>query len=233
MESAGGLGWSTSAVIPALNEESSIGAVLGAIPRDLVREIIVVDGRSRDRTAAIAAACGATVLDEPERGYGRACARGAAHAKTDLVVFLDADGAADPGQIRRLIEPIAQDRADLVLGSRLAGPIAPRAMPAHQRMGNRLSASLIGILYGRRLTDLSPFRAVRRLPLAGLNLQDATYGWPTEMIVKALRAGWRVTEVPVACHPRIGGRSKIGGTARGSVLAAWHILSTIVRQARA
>ena len=223
---------SATAVIPALDEERSIGAVLDAIPEDLVHEVIVVDGGSRDGTAAVAAAHGARVLVEHRPGYGRACALGAAEARSDVVVFLDADGAADPGEIAALLAPIAQCGADLVLGSRLADPGAAGAIPWHQRVGNRLSARLIRLLYGQALTDLGPFRAVRRARLAEMTLDDLTYGWPTEMIVKAVRAGWRIAEVPVSCHPRTSGRSKISGTVRGTVLASLHIMCTIARNVR-
>jgi glycosyltransferase involved in cell wall biosynthesis len=207
--------------------------VLQAIPRDLVSEVIVVDGGSADRTAAVAAACGATVVRESRRGYGRACALGAAAAHSEALVFLDADGAADPREIAALLAPIARDEADLVLGSRLAGTMAAGAMPWHQRVGNRLSSRLIRLLYGLPVTDLGPFRAVRRELLATMTLDDLTYGWPTELIVKAARAQWRITEVPVGCHARTGGRSKISGTVRGTVLATSHILWTIARHARA
>ena len=221
-----------TSVIPALNEATSLGLVLEAIPRDLVGEIIVVDGGSLDDTAGVATAHGATVVHEPRRGYGRACAAGADLALGEVVVFLDADGAVDPVEIGRLLAPIACGSADLVLGSRLAGTIAQGAMPWHQRIGNRLCARLIGLIYGVPLTDLGPFRAVRRKRLQAMSLENMTYGWPTEMIVKAARAGWRIAEVPVSCRRRLGGHSKISGTIRGSTLATCHILSTIARHAR-
>ena len=232
MTSTGLCRFSATAIIPALNEERSIGAVLRAIPRDVVAEIIVVDGGSADGTAAVAATHGATVVRECRRGYGRACALGAVAAHGEALVFLDADGAADPRDIPGLLAPIARDEADLVLGSRLAGGMAAGAMPWHQRVGNRLSARLIQLLYGLPITDLGPFRAVRRGLLSRMALVDSTYGWPTEMIVKAVRAQWRITEVPVTCRPRTGGRSKISGTVRGTSLATVHILWTIARHAR-
>ncbi len=222
---------SATAVIPALEEAGSIGAVLDAIPRDLISEVIVVDGASADNTAAIARARGAVVVVEPRRGYGRACAVGAARAHGDVVVFLDADGAANPCEIEVLLAPIARADADMVLGSRLAGSIAPGAMPWHQRFGNRLCAMLIRMLYRQSLTDLAPFRAVRRARLNELTIEDLGYGWPTEMIVKAARAGWRIVEVPVRCEARTAGRSKISGTARYTALAAFHIFRTILGQA--
>jgi glycosyltransferase involved in cell wall biosynthesis len=223
---------SVSVVIPALNEEESIGQVLAAIPRDEVEEIIVVDGGSTDDTATIARAADARVIREPRRGYGRACAAGMASASGDIVLFLDADGAYDPGQIPELLAPILAGEADVALGSRLIGKMAPDAMPWHQRFGNRLAAQLIRWLYGLPLTDLSPFRAIRRESLLALGMKEVTYGWPTEMIVKAALRGWRIVEVAVRCRPRSGGRSKISGTVRGTVLAAYHILRTIFRYAK-
>ena len=218
-------------VIPALNEAESIGQMLAALPAGAADEVIVVDAGSTDSTAAIAKAAGARVVHEPRRGYGRACAAGAVAAQGDIVLFADADGADDPVQIPDLLAPLVAGQADLVLGSRLAGEIAPGAMPWHQRLGNRLAAWLVLRLYGLPLTDLSPFRAVCREMLLGLGMEEMTYGWPTEMIVKAARRGWRVVEVPVRYRSRLGGRSKISGTVRGTFLATYHILRTIFRHA--
>ncbi|UCC61739.1 MAG: glycosyltransferase family 2 protein [Anaerolineae bacterium] len=218
---------SVTVIIPALNEEESIGQVLAALPSGVTDEIIVVDGGSSDGTAAIGRAGGARIIHESRRGYGRACAAGVAAARGDVVLFLDADGADDPEQIPDLLAPILAGWADMVLGSRLAGEIAPGAMPWHQRFGNRLAAWLIRHLYGLPLTDLSPFRAVNRELLLGLGMEEMTYGWPTEMIVKAARQKWRIVETPVRYRPRLGGRSKISGTVRGTVLATYHILWTI------
>jgi glycosyltransferase involved in cell wall biosynthesis len=223
---------SVSVIIPAWNEAESIGAVLAEIPRGFVSEIIVIDGGSTDGTPEIAASGGARVLSEPQRGYGRACATGAAAAQGDILVFLDADGADEPHLLPDLIAPIQSNTADLVLGSRLAGFIQPGAMPWHQRGGNWLSAGLIHRLYGPRLTDLSPFRAVRKAMLDDLDMQEMTYGWPTEMIVKAARRKWRLVEVPVGYRPRLGGQSKISGTVRGSILATYFILKVIARYAK-
>ena len=222
---------SVSVVIPALNEEASIAVVLAAIPLAVVDEIIVVDGGSSDRTVEIAQAGGARVICEPRRGYGRACAAGVAAAEGDVIVFLDADGADDPMQIPELLAPILAGRADMVLGSRLAGEMASDAMPRHQRFGNWLSAWLIRHLYGLPITDLAPFRAVDREKLLSLGMSEMTYGWPTEMIVKAARRGWRVVELPARYRPRLGGRSKISGTLKGTLLATYYILWTIFRYA--
>jgi glycosyltransferase involved in cell wall biosynthesis len=222
---------SVAVIIPALNEEASIGRVLAAIPTGVADEVIVVDGGSSDDTVAIAQSGGARVIGELLRGYGRACAAGVAAAHGDIVVFLDADGADDPSHMPDLVAPIGTGQAHLVLGSRLAGEVGAGAMPRHQRFGNRLAAWLIRRLYGLSLTDLSPFRAVGREQLLRLDMQEMTYGWPTEMIVKAARQGWRVMETPVRYRSRLGGRSKISGTVRGAVLAAYHILRTIFRYA--
>lgn len=216
-----------SIILPALNEAESIAHVLGRIPPDRGYEVLVIDGGSQDGTPEIARAQGATVIAENRRGYGRACARGVEAARGEVLVFMDADGADDPAGLPALTTPLLAGQADLVLGSRLAGQVHAGAMPWHQRWGNWLAARLIRRLYGLPLTDLSPNRAVRRADLLALQMQEMTYGWPTEMIVKAVRRGWRILEVPVAYHPRLGGRSKISGTLRGTMLATYYILRTI------
>ncbi len=216
-------------VIPTYNEAGSLARVLDEIPASLVSEVLVVDAGSTDGTAEIAAAHGARVIVEPRRGYGRACLTGLAHARSpDTVVFLDGDYSDRPGELGRLIEPIRQGRADVVLGSRLAGGLAPGAMPWHAVFGNRLAATLIRWLYGISLTDLGPFRAARYEVLRALGLRELTYGWPVEVVTRGAMRGYRVTEVPVSYHRRIG-VSKISGTVRGSIGAAWCILAGIVK----
>lgn len=217
-----------SVIIPALNEAESIGYVLTAIPKDAVKEVIVVDGGSTDGTVSIAQELGAQVIHEPRPGYGRACASGVQHAGGDVLVFLDGDGADDPGHILELVSPIRDGAADLVLGSRLAGDIAPGAMLWHQRFGNRLSAWLIRLIYKLPVTDLCPFRAIRQDRLQELDMRHMTYGWPTEMLVKAATQRWRIKEIPVKYKPRMGGKSKISGTFRGTFYATVQILAIIL-----
>jgi glycosyltransferase involved in cell wall biosynthesis len=217
-----------SVVIPTHNEAQSIGRVLADLPAELVTEVLVVDSNSTDGTADIAAKMGARVLHEPRRGYGRACLTGLANTQSpDMVVFLDGDYSDRPAELPILLAPIIEGRADITLGSRIGGKRNPGALPWHQAFGNRLGASLIGLLYGVKISDLGPFRAGRADVLRSLALEETTYGWAVEMIVKGAIAGFRIVEVPVSYHPRIG-ISKISGTVKGTVGAAWFILSRIV-----
>jgi len=218
-----------SVVIPTYNEAGSIARVLDDIPPFLVTEVLVVDAGSTDGTREIAAARGARVIVEPRRGYGRACLTGLASVKDpEIVVFLDGDYSDRPHELERLLSPIRDGRADIVLGSRLARGLAPGAMPWHAVLGNRLAAALIRWLYGVPLTDLGPFRAARAEVLRALELREMTYGWAVEMMTRGAMRGYRVLEVPVSYHPRIG-VSKISGTLKGSAGAAWHILTGIVK----
>jgi glycosyltransferase involved in cell wall biosynthesis len=217
-----------SIIIPTRSEALSIARVLADIPSDTVTEVIVVDGNSTDGTPEIAAKMGARVLREPRRGYGRACLTGLANASApDIVVFLDGDYSDRPAELPLLLAPIIEGRADISLGSRLAGPRIPGAMPWHAAFGNRLAASLIGMLYGVKITDLGPFRAARAEVLRSLALEETTYGWAVEMILKGVLGGFRVVEVPVSYYPRIG-QSKISGTVKGTAGAAWFILRGIM-----
>jgi len=218
-----------SVVIPTYNEAQSIGRVLADLPADIVTEVLVVDSNSTDGTSAIAAKMGARVLHEPRRGYGRACLTGlAAASNPDIVVFLDGDYSDRPDELPLLLTPITEGRADITLGSRLGKQSISGALPWHQVFGNRLATSLIRLLYGLRLSDLGPFRAARADVLRKLDLEEKTYGWAVEIILKGTLAGFRIVEVPVSYYPRIG-KSKISGTLRGTVGAAWFILSLIVR----
>jgi glycosyltransferase involved in cell wall biosynthesis len=215
-----------SVIIPTHNEAQAIAHVLADIPSDLTTEVIVVDSNSKDGTPDIATRMGARVIQEPRRGYGRACLTGMAAANSpDVIVFLDGDYSDRPSELPILLAPIIEGRADITLGSRLR---SVGAMPWHQVFGNRLAAFLISRLYGLRINDLGPFRAGSADVLRALALEETTYGWAVEMILKGALAGYRVVEVPVSYYPRIG-KSKISGTLKGTVGAAWFILSLIVR----
>ena len=218
-----------SVIIPTHNEAQAIERVLADIPRDLTTEIIVVDSNSDDGTPEIAAKTGARVLQEPRRGYGRACLAGLAAANSpDVVVFLDGDYSDRPSELPILLAPIIEGRADITLGSRLQNQFSIAALPWHQVFGNQLAARLIRLLYRVNVTDLGPFRAARADVLNNLALEETTYGWAVEMILKGAIAGFRIVEVPVSYYPRIG-KSKISGTLKGTLGAGWFILSLIVR----
>lgn len=218
-------------VIPALNEGETIGRIAReTLPH--VTQLIVVDNGSTDNTAAAAREAGANVINEPRRGYGYACAAGSAaalEAGADVIVYMDGDGSSLPSELDKLLEPLRNHSADLVLGSRTLGHIAAGAMPPHQRFGNWLSANLMNRLYHVQTTDLGPFRAIRADLLAELDMQEMTFGWPTEMMVKTALRNRRIVEVPVSWHKRQAGKSKVSGTIRGSILAAYYIIGTIVR----
>ena len=218
-----------SVIIPTHNEAQAIARVLADLPTDLTTEVIVVDSNSDDGTPEIAARMGARVVREARRGYGRACLTGLANANApDVVVFLDGDYSDRPSELPILLSPIIESRADITLGSRLRERRFSGALPWHQAFGNRLAASLIRLLYGLDISDLGPFRAGRADVLHTLELEETTYGWAVEMILKSALRGFRVVEVPVSYHPRIG-KSKISGTLKGMAGAAWFILSLIVR----
>ena len=217
-----------SVIIPTHNEAQAIQRVLADLPSHLTTEVIVVDSNSNDGTPEIAASMGARVVHEPRRGYGRACLTGLAAADSpDVVVFLDGDYSDRPSELPLLLAPITDGRADIVLGSRLHAQNSA-ALPWHQAFGNRLAAGLIKLLYGLRISDLGPFRAGRADVLRALALEETTYGWAVEMILKGALGGYRVVEVPVSYYPRIG-KSKISGTLKGTLGAGWFILSLIVR----
>jgi len=217
-------------IIPALDEEDAIVRVLGDIPDELSATVIVVDNGSTDRTAARARDCGATVVAEPRRGYGQACLAGLAALPegVDIVVFLDGDYSDHPSEMSTLVEPIARDAADLVIGSRVLGETETGALLPQARVGNALATWLIRHLFGVKYTDLGPFRAVRLTALKKLHMADRNFGWTVEMQVKAARRGLRIAEVPVRYRRRIG-ESKITGTLLGSVRAGYKILWTIFR----
>src|SRR5215471_3022377 len=206
-----------SVIIPTHNEAQAIGRVLGDLPSDLATEVIVVDSDSSDGTPEVAAKMGARVVQEPRHGYGRACLTGLATANSpDVIVFLDGDYSDRPSELPILLAPIIDGRADITVGSRLGPNRNSGALPWHAAFGNRLAAGLIGFLYGLKISDLGPFRAGRASVLRALALEEATYGWAVEMILKGTLAGFRIVEVPVSYHPRIG-KSKISGTLKGTV----------------
>jgi len=217
-----------SVIIPTHNEAQAIGRVLADLPSGLVTEVIVVDSNSTDGTPDLAQEMGAHVVAEPRRGYGRACLTGLANAQDpDVIVFLDGDYSDRPSELPILLAPIIENRADIAMGSRLGTSRHSGALPWHAAFGNRLAARLIRLLYGVKISDLGPFRAARADVLRALALEEATYGWAVEMILKGALAGFRIVEVPVSYYPRIG-KSKISGTAKGTLGAAWFILSRIV-----
>ena len=217
----------TAAVIPALDEEVAIGDVVSSIRSDVVDEIIVVDGGSKDRTAAFAERAGAKVVAERRPGYGRACATGVLHTDCEVIVFLDGDGSDDGSALGQIVDPIVRNEADLVLGSRL--DIEPGALPFYARLGNSLAAWTITVLWRQRISDLPSCKAIRRRHLVDLRMTEATYGWTIEMIVKAARSRLRILEVPLRYARRAGGESKVSGNALASIKAAFAILSVLAR----
>lgn len=219
-------------VIPAFNEEASLPKVLAELPRPPVRTIVVTDNNSDDATAEVARDGGAVVVFEKTAGYGRACLSGLAHLRRqgppDVVAFIDADYSDHPQELPRVVAPILEGRADLVIGSRILGRREPGALLPQARAGNLVACTLIRLLYGHRYTDLGPFRAIRWDAFERLAMADPDFGWTAEMQVKALRHGLRVTEVPVSYRKRIG-VSKITGTIKGTILAGYKILWTVFR----
>jgi glycosyltransferase involved in cell wall biosynthesis len=220
-------------IIPAFNEARAIAQVIGDIPDDLVDEVVVVNNASTDETEDNARAAGATVVTEERQGYGHACLRGIEYAKAkqpDVVVFLDGDYSDHPEEMTRLVEPIANDTADFVVGSRIRGETEPGALLPQAQVGNRLACSLMQQIWDADYTDLGPFRAIRFRDLMALDMQDKTFGWTIEMQIKAAEAGLRIAEVPVSYRRRVG-VSKITGTIQGTIKASAKILWTIGRMA--
>lgn len=218
----------TIVILPCLDEEESLPKVLGDLPVEAEGlRIVVVDNGSTDRSAEVAARCGAEVVREVERGYGAACLRGMQEiGDEEFVVFLDADYSDDPREIGLLLAPLRAREADFVLGSRMLLPEARAALMPQARFGNRLASLLLGRWYGLRCTDLGPFRALTAEALRSLEMEDRGFGWTVEMQAKAGWKGLRFVEIPVHYRARVG-KSKITGTLRGTLGASYKILSTL------
>lgn len=219
----------TAVIIPALNEEESLPHVLDAMPP--VGEVFVVDNGSTDATAEVAEAHGATVLCQPEKGYGLAVQRGiqaAADGGYDIVVILDGDHSFDPAQMDRLVGPIVEGQADMVLGDRTQ-TAEPGALTFPQRVGNHVATRMIRVFSGHQYRDMGPFRAVTTKGLLAMDMKDPNYGWNVEMQLKALKNGLRVMEVPVDCRNRVAGQSKISGSLRAAARCGVKMLVSTVR----
>ncbi|MFL5003148.1 MAG: glycosyltransferase family 2 protein [Xanthobacteraceae bacterium] len=220
-------------VIPVLNEGEAIGQVVRAIPGDIVDEVIIVDGGSRDDTVARAEEAGARVVIEPRSGYGAACLAGArsAAAACQVIAFMDGDGSDDPADLKAIVAPIISGAQDFVIGSRLRGTRQPGSLGLHQALAGHLAGLAIRLLYGVRYTDMGPLRAIRRDALEALGMQERTYGWNLEMQMRAARSGLRILELPVQHRNRAGGVSKVAGSVMGTVRAGCRIAVTIARVA--
>lgn len=223
---------SITVIIPAFNEEASIGTVIAEIP-EMVSEIIVVDNNSIDTTAKVAKEVGATVLFEKNKGYGNACLKGLqyisqAKEKPDIVVFLDGDYSDYPSELTKIVAPILEDDIDFVVGARIKELREAGSMTFPQRFGNELATKLMMLFFNSKFTDLGPFRAIKYEKLLRLNMQDKTYGWTVEMQLKVLKKKYTYTEVPVKYKNRIG-VSKVSGTVKGAIFAGIKILSWIFK----
>jgi len=219
-------------IIPAWNEEQSIAKVIADLPAQ-VREVVVVDNNSTDQTSKVAAEAGARVLLERKQGYGAACLTGIAHLNAkalppDIIVFIDGDYSDYPEQLPELVAPIIHEGMDMVIGSRAIGQREKGAMMPQQIFGNWLATSMMRILYGVKFTDLGPFRAITTKALNAIEMKDQTYGWTVEMQVKAAKKGLKFTEVPMNYKKRIG-VSKVSGTVKGTILAGYKIITTILK----
>jgi glycosyltransferase involved in cell wall biosynthesis len=220
-------------IIPAFNEENSVGKVVKDIPPGLVQEVIVVNNNSNDNTELNARSAGATVLHERRPGYGYACLKGIEYARQlpsapDIVVFIDADYSDHPEEMLQLVQPIINEGIDMVIGSRALGNRERGSMTPQQVFGNWLATRLLKLFYGVTYTDLGPFRAIRYDKLLQIDMQDTTYGWTVEMQLKAAKLRLKTTEVPVNYRKRIG-FSKISGTIKGTIMAGYKIIATIFK----
>lgn len=219
-------------IIPVLNEADTIADVVRAVPRDIVKEVLVVDGGSTDETLARARDAGARVILEPRSGYGAACRAGVEATVSPVLAFIDGDGSDDPAEIPRLVAPILAGERDFVIGSRARGVRERGSMGIHQLIAGHIAGLLVGAFYGVRYTDMCPLRAIRRDALHRLGMGEKTYGWNLEMQMRAARAGLRILELPVRHRNRAGGVSKVAGSLKGSLKASWQIASTLVRIAK-
>ncbi len=223
-------------LIPAWNEEEALPMVLVDLPKNWIRNVIVCDNGSTDRTAQVAHANGVHVISQPERGYGNACLAGMRYLQTlpsseqpDIVVFLDGDYSDYPDELPKVVAPILNDEIDMVIGSRRLGGMQPGAMTLPQRFGNWLAPLLIRWFYGQKFSDLGPFRAIRWDQLLAMQMEDKNFGWTVEMQVKAAKMKLRCAEVPVKYRKRAGGKSKVSGTIRGAFGAGVKIITTIFK----
>ncbi len=224
-------------LIPAWNEEEALPLVLADLPKDWVRQVIVCDNGSTDRTQEVAKENGAIVVSQPERGYGNACLAGIRYLQSlptseqpEIVVFLDGDYSDFPEELPNVVAPILKDGQDMVIGSRRLGGMEPGAMTFPQRFGNWLAPFLIRLFFGQRFSDLGPFRAIRWKKLLELDMQDKNFGWTVEMQVKAAKKRFQCTEVPVRYRKRAAGKSKVSGTIKGAFLAGTKIIGTILKE---
>jgi glycosyltransferase involved in cell wall biosynthesis len=220
-----------SVVIPALNEAENIAAVVKELPWGLILECIVVDNGSTDATAAEAASAGATVVSIPQRGYGRACAAGAAAASADILVFMDGDGSDVPSEMGLLLAPIIAGESDFVIGSRRRGKREPGSLLFSQLFAGWLAGTILRLLYRVSYTDMGPFRVITREALGRLGMHEQTYGWNLEMQMRAAQCGLRIREIPVSYRNRAGGKSKVAGSFTGSMRATIRITQTLFRVA--
>ena len=218
-----------SVIIPAFNEEDSIGLVLDALPQNLIHEVIVVDNNSTDNTARSASEKGARVVAEQRRGYGSACLKGISVLDNpDIVVFLDGDFSDYPEELVKLVAPIESGEMDFVLGSRMILPESRSALLPQSRYGNQLAVFLMRLFFRHKFTDLGPFRAIRYESLKTIAMQDTNFGWTVEMQIKAVKKGLRILEIPVKYRERVG-VSKITGTFSGTIKAGTKIIYTIFK----
>jgi len=219
-------------VIPALNEEGAIRQLLAEMPRDFAQWIIVVDNGSTDATAAVAQKGGAMVASEPARGYGQACLKGfstACSLGAEIVIFMDGDGSDDPADLPMMLTPVLEGQADMTIGSRVGKRAERGAIPPQARLGNWLVSRMIRVLYGTCIHDIGSFRVIRCSALNALGMQEMTFGWPVEMLVKMARARYRIVELPIHYRRRTHGRSKVAGTITGSIKAAYAMVATTLR----